>query len=66
MDPWQALAAVSTALTTVIAILWRLHLKTDEECRTERDFWRNLAMRGAELADKATTVAVRKRASDDE
>jgi hypothetical protein len=29
--------------------------------RVDRDFWRDLALRGTELADKATTVAIRKR-----
>lgn len=60
MDPWQALAVVSGALTTVIGILWRMHLKSDEECRTDRDYWRSIALTGVDLADKATTVAVRK------
>lgn len=60
MDPWQALAVVTTALSTVIGILWRMHLRTDEECRTDREFWRSIALRGVELADKATTVAVRR------
>lgn len=36
MDPWQVVAIVATALSTVIGILWRLHLQADADDRSER------------------------------
>jgi hypothetical protein len=55
--PYGALVLLGLA----VAALWRAHTTSDYEMRVDRDFWRDLALRGTELADKATTVAIRKR-----
>ena len=47
-----------------VVVLWRSHEQSDRDLRIDRDFWRSLALTGTELADKATTLAVRKRAGD--
>jgi hypothetical protein len=49
------------ALLIASAALWRSHLRDDEDMRVDRNYWRDLALKGTELADKATTIAVRKR-----
>ena len=37
MDPWQIIAVLSTAMTTVVGVLWREHLKADADDRRQRD-----------------------------
>lgn len=37
MDPWQIIAVLSTAMTTVVGVLWREHLKADADDRKQRD-----------------------------
>lgn len=56
--------ALTIASVTAVIVLWRAHEKSDRAMETDRDYWRSLALTGTELADKATTVAVRKRAGD--
>ena len=52
---------VIAAMTAVITVLWRAHEQSDREMRVDRNYWRDLALTGSELADKATTIAIRKR-----
>lgn len=54
-------AGALVLLGIAVAALWRSHQQQDADVRTDRDFWRDLALRGTELAEQATTVAVRKR-----
>lgn len=37
MDPWAIIAALATAMTTVVGLLWKEHLKADEDDRRQRD-----------------------------
>lgn len=55
--PYGALVLLGLA----VGVLWRAHLRDDEDMRTDRAYWRDLALKGTELAEKATTVAIRKR-----
>jgi hypothetical protein len=58
LNPQTGLLA---AALIAIGVLWRAHVEADKDCKTDRDYWRDLALAGTELADKATTIAVRKR-----
>jgi hypothetical protein len=60
VDPGVVIAvigALATALTTAAAKIY-------SDLKKDRDYWRTLAMMGTDLADKATTVAVRKSLGD--
>lgn len=61
--PAEILGPTGLLLAALIAVgvLWRSHMQQDAETRADLAYWRDLAMKGTELADKATTVAVRKR-----
>jgi len=48
----------------VVVTLWREHQRSDRDMKVDRDYWRDLAMTGANLADKSTTIALRKRVDD--
>jgi hypothetical protein len=52
---------VISAVVAILGILWRLHMKADHDMETDRNFWRSIALTGVDVADKSTTIAVRKR-----
>ena len=60
---WAELVAAGANLTVLgaLAFTWRTFLL---EMRRDRDFWRTMALRGTDLAERATAVAVKK-AEDD-
>ena len=43
-----------------VGVLWRAHEASDREVRIDRDYWRQLALSGTDLA----TLAVKKRIDD--
>ena len=43
MDPWHIVAVIATSMTTVVGILWRLHVQADADDRKDRDGWRGIA-----------------------
>lgn len=60
IDPAVVVAAIG-ALASGLGFAARL-IYTD--LKRDRDYWRSLALMGTELADKATTIAVRKHLTD--
>ena len=52
---------LTAAAVIGVVVLWRSHEASDKDMRTDRDFWRDIAMTGVDVADKSTTIAVRKR-----
>jgi hypothetical protein len=66
MPPPELLGPLGLTAAAVIGVivLWRAHEKSDRDMKVDRDYWRDLALTGANLADKATTAAIRKRADD--
>ena len=57
IDPTVVLGAI-TALASALGYAAR-RIYTD--LRIDRDYWRDLALKGTDLADKAATLATRKR-----
>ena len=55
---------LTAAAVLGVVVLWRAHEQSDRDMRIDRDYWRSLALTGTDLADKATTIAIRKRAND--
>ena len=55
------MAGVITGLGIVVTVLWRSHEKSDQDMKIDRDYWRSLALTGVDIADRSTTIAVRKR-----
>lgn len=60
IDPSVVIAAIS-ALSTGLGLAARMIYN---DLKKDRDYWRSLAMSGTDLADKATTIAVRHLTSD--
>lgn len=52
-------AGVAAVAATIITILWRAHERSDREMKVDRNYWRDLALRGTDLAEKATWHALR-------
>ena len=69
MIPPEALGPAGVAFVAIVAavVLWRKHEADDKDVRTDRDYWRSMALRGVELADKSQTasmVVLGKRSTD--
>jgi hypothetical protein len=64
--PPEVLGPLGLTFAAVVGVivLWRSHERADRDMQTDRDYWRSLALTGSELAEKATTFAIRKRAGD--
>ena len=54
-------AGVIAALSAALALLWREHMRQVHRTEISEAYWRDLALTGTDLADKATTALVRKR-----
>ena len=57
VDPAVLIAAIS-ALASGLGVVARILYN---DLKKDRDYWRSLALMGTELADKAATLASRKR-----
>ena len=51
---------LTIAACIVAVVLWRAHETSDRDMKADRDYWRSIALTGVDVADKSTTIAVRK------
>ena len=51
-------AGVIVTLSAVVGLLWREHMRQVHRTEVSEELWRDLALTGADLADKSTTIAV--------
>ena len=66
MPPPEVLGPLGLTIgaVAVVVVLWRSHERADRDMKVDRDYWRDLALTGADLADKSTTIAIRKQRSN--
>jgi hypothetical protein len=59
--PPELLGPLGLTACSLIAVVFlaREHRRSDRLMEADRDYWRDLALRGTELADKATSAALR-------
>jgi small basic protein len=57
VDPTQLTIALLAAIATILGAVATAFLKLYDHMVKDRDFWRDHALRGTDLADRATYVA---------